>query len=426
MLTVWGSVILLATVFVVVAMGKIEAAVISLLAAVVVLATGVLGQAEAFAAIDWNTIFLLVGMMMVVAVAKKTGLFQYLAIRSAKAARGNPLLILLFFPAITALISAFLDNVTTVLLIAPVTILIADSLELDPVPFLIAEAIASNIGGTATLIGDPPNIMIGSAAGLGFNAFILNLTPVILVIQLAFSLLLYLLFRRRFHVNPELKAGIMEMDENRAITDPHLTRVSLTILGLILIGFVCHQQLGLEPATIALAGATLLLFLSQVPSLEIFQEVEWTTIFFFIGLFIVVAAVDKQGVFAFLGHSILGLTEGHLLLTALLVLWISAFAAAFVGAVPFVASMIPLLKAVTAQMPSHAIILWWALSLGACLGGNGTLTGAAANMVVADIARKNDRPISYLHFFRWGFPVMLLSLLISSLYIFLRCLYCPR
>jgi len=416
------SILLLVLVYIVVAFGKLEAALIALLGAVAALELRLIGQDSAFAAIDWNTIFLLIGMMMMVGVMKRTGIFQYLAIKSAKLARGNPVFVLIFLSVATAFLSAFLDNVTTVLVVAPVTILIADSLELDAMPFLLCEVLASNIGGTATLIGDPPNIMIGSAANLSFNDFIANLSPGVILIFIAFMGFALLIFRSSLKIKPELVSTIMEFDERKSITDLRLTRICLVIFLFTIVGFIMHDFLHLKPATIALTGAALIVFLTRTSIEQIFKEVEWPTIFFFIGLFIVVAAVNQQGVFAILANKLSEVTHGNLTLMALAILWVSAFAAAFVGAVPFVATMIPLLHGIIAQHPHDGAVLWWALSLGACLGGNGTLTGSAANMVVAGIARQHGMTISYRRFMKYGFPVMIISLIISTIYLYLRYL----
>jgi Na+/H+ antiporter NhaD/arsenite permease-like protein len=416
------SILLLALVYIVVAFGKLEAALIALLGAVAALELRLISQDSAFAAIDWNTIFLLIGMMMMVGVMKRTGIFQYLAIKSAKLARGNPVFVLIFLSVATAFLSAFLDNVTTVLVVAPVTILIADSLELDAMPFLLCEALASNIGGTATLIGDPPNIMIGSAANLSFNDFIANLSPAVIVIFIAFMGFVLLIFRSSLKIKPELVSTIMDFDERKSITDLRLTRICLVIFLFTIVGFIMHDFLHLKPATIALTGAALIVFLTSASIEQIFKEVEWPTVFFFIGLFIVVAAVNQQGVFTILANKLSEVTRGDLTLMALAILWVSAFAAAFVGAVPFVATMIPFLHGIIAQHPQDGAVLWWALSLGACLGGNGTLTGTAANMVVAGIARQHGMIISYRRFMKYGFPVLIISLILSTIYLFLRYL----
>jgi Na+/H+ antiporter NhaD/arsenite permease-like protein len=417
---IWVGVALLAVIYVVVAIGKLEAALVALLGAVAALEFRLISQEHAFAAVDWNTIFLLIGMMIVVGITKRTGIFQYLAIKSAKIARGRPAVILVLLSLVTAAVSAFLDNVTTVLLIVPVTILIADSLRLDAFPFLLCEVIASNIGGTATLIGDPPNIMIGSAARISFNAFVVNLTPVVICILGVLVGIALLLFRKKMSTKPELIAGIMELDERKSITDIRLTRICLVIFGFTIAGFMLYDRLHLQPATIALTSAALLMYFSRVNVGEVFKEVEWSTIFFFIGLFIVVAAVKEQGVFDILATRLLSATRGQFTIMTLAIVWISAFAAAFVGAVPFVATMIPFLNQIIPSLPSSGIALWWALSLGACLGGNGTLTGSAANMVIAGIARQHAIDFSYRRFFKYGFAAMIVSVLISTVYLLLR------
>jgi len=416
------SILLLILIYIFVAFGKLEVALIALLGAVAALELRLINQDLAFGAIDWNTIFLLIGMMMMVGVMKRTGIFQYVAIKSAKLARGNPFLIIIFLSVATAVLSAFLDNVTTVLVVAPVTILIADSLELDAMPLLICEVLASNIGGTATLIGDPPNIMIGSAANLSFNDFITNLAPGVIIVFIVIIGFMLLLFRSSLTVKPELKSNIMELDEKKSITDIRRARICLAVFTLTLTGFVLHDLLHLKPATIALTGAVIIVFLTRTSIEQIFKEIEWSTIFFFIGLFIVVAAVNEQGIFTILSDKLFNITGGDITLLALAILWISAFAAAFVGAVPFVATMIPFLHGIIAQSPHGGFVLWWALALGACLGGNGTLTGSAANMVVAGIARQHGMTLSYRFYLKYGLPAMIISLVISTLYVVVRYL----
>jgi Na+/H+ antiporter NhaD/arsenite permease-like protein len=422
MLSIWISIALLAIVFVVFAMGKLEGALIALLGAVAALELRLISQEHAFAAIDWNTIFLLIGMMIVVGIAKRTGIFQYLAIKAAKLARGRPVLILIFLNVVTAIVSAFLDNVTTVLLIAPVTILVADSLELNPFPFLLCEVIASNIGGTATLIGDPPNIMIASAAKLSFNSFIVNLAPVILCVLGIFIGLSALLFRKELKTKEKLIARIMELDEKKTITDMRLTRICIGVFIFAIVGFVFHERLHLQPATIALTSAAVLMFLSRIPVEEIFKEIQWSTIFLFIGLFVVVAAVAEQNVFGILSHKLFIATQGHVTLMSMAVLWGSTFASALFGAVPFVATMIPLLHEIAPHIAGGGMVLWWALALGACLGGNGTLTGAAANLVVSDIARQHGIDFTYRRFVRYGFAVAIISVAICAVYLLIRYL----
>lgn len=396
--------------------------------------------------IDWNTIFLLMGMMIIVGVTRHTGLFQWLAIKAAKAVKGHPIGIIIVLSLVTAAGSAFLDNVTTVLLIAPVVLVIAGQLGVDPVPYLIAVVLASNIGGTATLVGDPPNIMIASAAGFGFMDFIRYDTPVVLIILAAFVGMLWLGLGPRVRVGVEARQRVLALDESEAIRDPRLLKKCLFVLALVLVGFIIHGYVGLEPATIALAGAALLLVLlgrrPRVPGYEEqdyhwYHEVEWGTIFFFIGLFIMVAGLVELGVIRQLGQWLIRITGGHIVALTLLILWFSAFASGIVDNIPFVATMNALILGidpsavhglrpdpVTHPLHHEAIFpLWWALSLGACLGGNFTLIGASANVVVAGIASRDGYTIDFMRFLKYGVPVTLVSIVISAVYlwvVFLR------
>lgn len=401
---------------------KLPRAVVSLAGAVIVVLLGILTQAEAFAGIDWNTIGLLVGMMIIVNITRRSGVFEFLAVWAAKASKGRPVMILVLLTCITAFVSAWLDNVTTVLLIVPVTFAIVDRLNLNPMPFLICEIIGSNIGGTATMIGDPPNIMIGSATPLGFNDFIVNLAPVVIVVLAVTVALLVLIYRNSFEVSETDRQKVMELDEWDAIKDWTILRKSLMVLALTVIGFFLHQALHLESATIALAGAVLLMIVTREEPEDVLLTVEWPTLFFFMGLFILVESLVKTGVIGSLASQALVLTQGNLPLTAILVLWISAFASAIVDNIPFVAAMIPLLKDVGVMSGMPMDPLWWSLALGACLGGNGTLIGASANVVVAGIAERNGLKITFWDFTRIGLPLMIVSIIISNVYIYLRYL----
>ncbi|HOI07014.1 MAG TPA: ArsB/NhaD family transporter, partial [Deltaproteobacteria bacterium] len=334
---------------------KIHKTIVALTGAALMLLLGILAQEEAFSniefGVDWNVIFLLFSMMVIINIMKPTGIFEYIAIKSAKFAKGKPFMIMATFSVVTAVISAFLDNVTTVLLIAPVTLLICQALELDVVPYLITEALASNIGGTATLIGDPPNIMIASKAGLDFMAFIYNLAPVIVVALIAYVITLKFIFGRRLTVKEELRQRVMAMDENEAIKDPVLIKKSLFVLGLTMTGFVFHGVLHMEPATIALAGAATLLLLSGIKEPHhIFSEVEWATLFFFIGLFIIIGGVVKVGLISLMSVKVLELTQGNLFATSMVVMWFSAFASAFIDNIPYVATMNPLIIDMARQL----------------------------------------------------------------------------
>ncbi len=385
---------------------------------------GIVGQETALEHIDFNTLGLLIGMMIIVSITAETGVFKYVAIWSAKKVNGKPLAILLALSMITAISSAFLDNVTTVLLMVPITFSITRQLNLSPMPFLISEILLSNIGGTATMIGDPPNIMIGSAVhSLTFGAFIANLAPVIVVIIIVTLLILVGIYRKQLRVDDRVRQRIMELNEKDEISNPRLMVKSLIILFLTIIGFFLHQLIGIESATVALIGAFLLLLLSGERYVEkSLAKVEWTTIFFFAGLFVLVSGLEETGVIKQVATYAIHLTGGNETATAFLVLWLSAIASAFVDNIPFVATMIPLIKDMGGMGISHLEPLWWSLSLGACLGGNGTLIGASANLIVAGLAGKEGYKISFKHYFLIGFPLMLVSILISMAYIYVRYL----
>ncbi|ADI02445.1 MAG TPA: ArsB/NhaD family transporter [Syntrophothermus lipocalidus] len=421
-----AAVVIFFTVYFLIVSEKIHRAVAALLGAGAVIWLGIVTQAEAVRSIDFNTIGLLVGMMIIVGITKRSGLFEFLAIWSAQKTKGNPVRILIALSSLTAIASAFLDNVTTVLLIVPVTFAITDELGLNPFPFLFSEVLASNIGGTATLIGDPPNIMIGSGAGLGFLDFLFNLTPVIVVVFLCTLGLCAVIFRKDLQLAEEKKQTVLEFgsrDAHDYIKDYLLLKRSLTVLGLVIVAFVLHQWLGLESATIALGGAALLmLIMPDFEPEEALLTVEWPTIFFFIGLFIVVGALEKVGVIRFLAHQAIALTGGKPHVMAMTVLWTSALFSSFVDNIPFTATMIPLLKSVGTLSGADLGPLWWALSLGACLGGNGTLIGASANLVVAGIAARQGLTITFKEYFKYGFPLMLVSIIISTVYIWVRYL----
>lgn len=369
--------------------------------------------------IDWNTIGLLTGMMIIVGIARLTGIFEYLAVKAAKMSRGNPLKIMASLATVTAVTSAFLDNVTTVLLIVPVTFAIARQLKINPIPILVAEIIASNVGGTATLIGDPPNIMIGSRAHLGFMDFAINLTPVIVIIHVITIVLLTLVYRKQLSTRPELQKSLMEMDEKNEIKDIALLKKCLLVLSLTILGFVIHQYIHLESSVIALSGASFLLLLSSREDPEhALQAVEWPVIFFFAGLFLVVGAIEKVGVIEAIARFTVDATKGQLVPAGMLILWVSAIASAFVDNIPFVAAMIPLIHDMgRLGMTGDLNLLWWSLSLGACLGGNGTIIGASTNVVVVGMAEKRGHPITFAGYMKVAFPAMLISIAISMFYL---------
>jgi Na+/H+ antiporter NhaD/arsenite permease-like protein len=410
---------------------RLNRAIVSLGAAVLMILGGVLTQEAAFQGVDFNTLGLLTGMMVIVGITKNSGIFQYLAIWSAKLVKADPWGILLMLMIVTAVLSALLDNVTTVLLIAPVTLLITDELKIKPYPFLFAEIFASNIGGTATLIGDPPNIMIGSAVGLSFNDFLFNLTPVVLLILPLTVLPIYLIWGRKLAAAAEDRERVMKYRERDAIKNTRLLKQSLFVLALVLIGFIAGHDYHLLPATVAMFGAALLLTLDNLPRSahaqsdsvhKSFCEVEWTTIFFFIGLFIVVYGVEVTGLLERLAHQVLDLTGGDRTVTAMTILWVSAVASAIVDNIPFVATMIPLIENMAASFggSEQLMPLWWSLALGSCLGGNGSLVGASANLIVAGFAERHGQPIRFLPFMLAAFPLMLASVLISSIYVYFR------
>ena len=411
---------------------KINRSVVALLGAGLMIFAGVLNQAEAFHGIDLNTISLLTGMMVIVAITQKSGVFQYVAVKAAKLVKADPWGLLVMLSLVTAVFSALLDNVTTVLLIAPVTLLITDSLRINPYPYLFSVIFSSNIGGTATLIGDPPNIMIGSAANLTFNDFLFNLGPVAAVVMALTVIPIYLIWGRKLHATPEDRAQVMAFNERESITDARLLKQALFVIGLVIAGFAMAHSIGQEPGTIAMFGAALLLLLrvydkhAEEQSHVIhhtFGEVEWITIFFFIGLFVVVAGIEKAGALEYMAHQIVVWTGGDFTITAFVVLWVSAVLSAVVDNIPFVATMIPVIQNMSSTFsPEQINILWWSLALGACLGGNGTLVGASANLVVAGFAERAGQPIRFLPFILMAFPLMLASIAVSSVYMWLRYL----
>ncbi|HRH79525.1 MAG TPA: ArsB/NhaD family transporter [Thiobacillaceae bacterium] len=411
---------------------RINRSVVALLGAGLMIFTGVLHQSEAFAGIDLNTISLLTGMMVIVAITQKSGVFQYVAIKATKAVKADPWGLLVMLSLVTAVFSALLDNVTTVLLIAPVTLLITDALRINPYPYLFSVILSSNIGGTATLIGDPPNIMIGSAAQLTFNDFLFNLAPVAVVILALFFIPIYLIWGRKLSATPENRAMVMSFDEQESITDRRLLKQALSVIALTILGFVLAHDIGQEPGTIAMFGAALLLLLrvydmqAEDQSHTIhhtFGEVEWVTIFFFVGLFVVVAGVEKAGALEIMAHRIVEWTGGDFNVTAYMILWVSAILSAVVDNIPFVATMIPVIQSMGGVFGAENLdTLWWSLALGACLGGNGSLVGASANLVVAGFAERAGQPIKFLPFMLMAFPLMLASIGVAHVYLMLRYL----
>ena len=405
---------------------KVHRTIVGIVGAMLMIVCGILSQEVAIHHIDFNTLGLLIGMMTIVNITAETGLFNFLAIWAAQKVKAQPMKLLLALATLTAVCSALLDNVTTVLLTVPVTFSITAQLKVDVKPFLMAQILASNIGGTATLVGDPPNIMIGSAVGLSFMDFIIHLTLPAIIIFLATIFLLEMIYGKSLHTTPELQEQVMKLNAAKQISNKPLMKKCLVVLALTMSLFVAHSALGLESATAALSGAGLLLLITFTRDEEmiakVLSKVEWTAIFFFAGLFILVGGLVETGVIKWLAEEGIKITHGSVEGTAILILWMSALASAFVDNIPFVATMIPLIKDMGAMGLSNLEPMWWSLALGACLGGNGTLIGASANVVVASMAAQHGRQISFIGFMKIAFPLMILSIIISTAYVYLRYL----
>jgi Na+/H+ antiporter NhaD/arsenite permease-like protein len=400
---------------------RFDRTLVALFGGLLVVVLGVIDQHEAFAAIDLNVIFLLAGMMVIAGGLSRTGFFRFVAGHAIRLSRGQPFRLLLVLSLLTALLAAVLDNVTTVVLLTPVTLSIARTLKVSPFPYLISEVFASNIGGTATLIGDPPNILIGSAAGLDFAAFLVNLGPVVVVILAAFVGIMWLNFGRGMEDDADRLDILATVDPAAAITDRPLMYRALAVLLLTLVGFLLHSALGLEAATIALLGATLLMIVGRLDPHDAFRDIEWSTLFFFVGLFMLIEAVVKVGIVGGIADALARAAGGDLTIATLGILWFSAAASAIVDNIPYTATAIPIVQHL-AQSGLTADPMWWALALGACLGGNLTIVGASANIVVANLAARDGHPITFMQFFRYGLLVVLASLLISTAYLWMRYL----
>jgi Na+/H+ antiporter NhaD/arsenite permease-like protein len=403
---------------------KIHRTIVAMIGGILMVLFGIVDQDTAIHHIDFNTLGLLVGMMIIVSVTAETGLFKYIAVVASKKAKGDPVRILIALALITAVGSALLDNVTTVLLMVPITFSITRQLRVNPIPYLITQIIASNIGGTATLIGDPPNIMIGSAVKeLTFTSFIFNLAPIAAIIMLVNIPIFVFIFRKSIRTTEELKLSIMGLDEKQLITDANLLKKCLAVLTITMLGFFTHQIFHLESATVALAGAFLLLLFTGVHRMEdAFAKVEWMTIFFFIGLFTLVSGLVETGVILELAEKVMEWTGGDPVAASMLILWLSAIASAFLDNIPFVATMIPMIQEMGVMGISNLEPLWWSLALGACLGGNGALIGASANLIVAGMSIKEGHPITFMKYLKYGFPLMLLSIVIANIYLYFRYL----
>lgn len=413
------ALIIFAVLYLIISFEVINKTVVALFGASIFLVLKIIGAEEAYSIIDWNVIFLLISMMIIVGITKRTGFFQYVAIRAAKSVKGEPVAILILLSVICAVFSALLDNVTTVLIIVPVTILIAVELGISPIPFVISIAISSNIGGTATLIGDPPNIMIGSSAGFSFMDFVVTLGPPAAVSLLLYLLIIYFHFRKKLIVSTERKARIMEFDHTKAITDKKLLVKCLCVLTAVITGFLLHGVLHLEASSIAMLGASVLMLITRVDDLdEVFRDIEWGTIFFFVGLFILVGGLVETGAIKLAAQYLLSLTSGDIEKTSILMIWVSGIFSAFVDNIPYVATMIPLVHDMGLSLGAEAITpIWWSLALGACLGGNGTLVGASANVVSAGLAGKSGYKITFMEFTKYGFGFMILSLAVSTFFV---------
>ncbi len=399
--------------------GKVHNTVAALTGAVLLVLTHILSIEDCVNAVDVETICILVGMMLLVAVVKNSGIFEYIAIKAAKLAKGRPWPIMVIFIIITAVLSGMLDNVTTVLLVGPMTLAITNILKVDPVPYIITQIMASNIGGTATLIGDPPNIMIGSAAKLSFVDFIMNTGFATLLVVIVGLICMYFIYGRKLFVTDESIAKVMQLDEQKAIKDRKLMHESVAVIIIVALCFIFHDQLGVESCTIAIAAACLMLLIGGQEPEEIVLSVEWPTILFFIGLFIVVGGLKKVGVITLLANGLLSLTGGNMIITMMVILWVSAIVSSFLDNIPFVATLIPMILTMQSEGMDVAPI-WWALSLGACLGGNGTLIGASANVVLSGISKNNGHPITFAQYFKIGFPMMILSIVVCSIFLLVR------
>ena len=420
------AVVIFIAAYVLIISEKVHRTIVGIVGAMLMIIAGIISQETAIHHIDFNTLGLLMGMMIIVNITSETGLFNFLAIWAAKKVKAQPVKLLVALSLLTAVCSAFLDNVTTVLLTVPITFNIAAQLKVDVKPFLMAQIISSNIGGTATLVGDPPNIMIGSAVGLSFMDFIFNLSIPAIIIFVVTVAIMVALYGPKLHTQPELQDKVMRLNEYSQITDVTLLKKCLFVLAVTMSMFVMHGALHLETATAALTGAGLLLLITFSHNEEmiakVLSKIEWLAIFFFAGLFVLVGALVETGVIKMLAAEAIKLTNGSVTATAILILWMSAIASAFIDNIPFVATLIPLIKDMGEMGLSNLEPMLWSLALGACLGGNGTLIGASANVVVASMAAQRGKPISFISFMRTAFPLMILSIMISMAYVWIRYL----
>jgi Na+/H+ antiporter NhaD/arsenite permease-like protein len=414
------AVAIFAVALIVIATDRVDRTKVALLGATLVLLTQTIDQHEAIESIDFNTIGLLAGMMLMVKLTEATGVYNYLAIRAGQLSRGRPLAVVVSLAVTTAVLSAFLDNLTTVLLIVPITFLLADALDIDPLPLVIIEIVVSNIGGTATLIGDPPNILIAGATDLSFNAFIVNLAPVVLVTLVVVTAVLYLAYRSRLQVEQDARDRVMALDANKALEDRDELIRTVPILVLTIVAFFAHQALHMEPATVALSGATIMLLTTTQPVEKALAGIEWPTLFFFMGLFVMVGALEANGAIEEIANGIADITDGDRTAELLGITWASAIGSGVVDNIPFTATMIPVVEQLQGDSGDDAY--WWALALGACFGGNATLIAAAANVAAAGMAARSGRPIGFMTFLKAGLPVTVISMMIATAYIAVRYL----
>ena len=398
---------------------KVNSAAAALAGAMALVVTGVMSAHKALSYIDFNTIGLLVGMMVLVAIIRQSGLFEYVAIKAAKMVHGDPWKIMIAFILLTAILSGILDNVTTVLLVGPMTIAIAKMLEINPVPFLMTQILASNVGGTATLIGDPPNIMIGSAANLSFMDFLKNTGIAVVLVIIFMIVMMRFVYKKEIEVEGLDTSKIMNLDPDKSITDKPLLIKGVVVIVLVILGFIFHDQIGMETSVIALTAAAVMLIIGGVNVDNAIQDVEWTTIAFFMALFVVVGGLTETGVIKQVAAVIIERTAGHPVMMMLILLWASALLSSFLNNIPFIATLIPLVLALKAD-GMDAEPLWWAISLGACLGGNGTMIGASANVVLSDISTKHGYPITFKSYLRVGMPFMLGSVFISMVFLLVK------
>ena len=400
---------------------RVDRTKVALLGAALVVVSGTIDQEEAVEAVDFNTLGLLAGMMLMVRVTETTGAYSWLAIRAGQLSKGRPLAVVVALSVTTAVLSAFLDNLTTILLMVPITFLLADALDIDPLPLVIIEVIASNIGGTATLIGDPPNIIIAGATGLSFGAFIANLAPIVVVTFVAVTGLLYAFYRPKLQTTPEARGRVMALDAARSIEDPDELRRTMPILVGTIVVFFVHKALHLEPATVALAGATIMLLVTRQSLEKALAEIEWPTLFFFMGLFVMVGALEHTGAIGEVADAIGDLTAGDRSAELMGILWSSAIGSGVVDNIPFTTTMIPVVEQLQAGQGGDDAY-WWALALGACFGGNATLIAAAANVAAAGMAQRAGSPIGFVQFLKVGLPATALSLVLATAYIAIRYL----